>query len=195
MELVNKFLDGLKAALPLDELKELEVATGAKIEDINKLKSKYPKCPETLICLLQNIDGTYWREYGDKEISVCILGSDVEEGRYPYYLMSVQQILESSQEDEDVSYLLEYEDDEAVDPKINSEGLLGGTYIHFSDCMNNGGTSRLYIDFNPSDKGICGQVVRYLHDPDEYKVIANSFDEYLQDLIDNVFIYLQDEEI
>lgn len=38
---------------------------------------------------------------------------DVEEGRYPYYLMSVQQILESSQEDEYVSYIL-YE--KAVDP-------------------------------------------------------------------------------
>lgn len=29
MELVNKFLSGLKAALPLDELKELEAATDA----------------------------------------------------------------------------------------------------------------------------------------------------------------------
>lgn len=107
--------------------------------------------------------------------------------------MSVQQILESSQEDEDVSYIL-YEDDEAVDPKINSEELLGGTYIHFSDCMNNGGSSRLYIDFNPSDEGVCGQIIRYLHDPDEYRVIADSFDEYLQDLIDNEFIYLKDED-
>lgn len=191
--LVNKFLIGLKAAMQPDELKELEAATGAKIEDINELKLKYPKCPESLICLLQNIDGTYWRQYGDRKISVCILGSDVEEGRYPYYLMSVQQILESSQEDEDVSYIL-YEDDEAVDPKINSEGLLGGTYIHFSDCMNNGGSSRLYIDFNPSDEGVCGQIIRYLHDPDEFKVIADSFDKYLQDLIDNEFIYLKDED-
>ncbi len=90
---------------------------------------------------------------------------------------------------------LEYEDDdEAVDPKIRPNGLLGGTYIHFSVCMNNGGTSRLYIDFNPSDRGVCGQIVRYLHDPDEYKVIADSFDEYLQLLIDNEFIYLWDEE-
>lgn len=195
MKLVEKFLNGLKAALPPDEFEELEVATGAKIEDIDELKLKYPKCPESLICLLENIDGTYWRQYGDKEIGVCILGSDVEEGEYPYYLMSVQQMLKSSQYDEDVSYLLEDEDDyEAVDPKINPEGLRGGTYIHFSDCMNNGGTSRLYIDFDPSNEGVCGQVIRYLHDPDEYKVIANSFDEYLQGLIDNDFIYLQDKE-
>lgn len=119
----------------------------------------------------------------------------MDEGTYPYYLLSTQQMLESSKEDEDVSYLIEYPDDkEAVDPKINPEGLLPETYLHFSDCMNNGGTSRLYIDFNPSDKGVCGQIVRFLHDPDEYKVIANSFDEYLRDLIDDGFTFLETEE-
>ena len=34
----------------------------------------------------------------------------------------------------------------------------------------------------------------FLHDPDEYKVIANSFDEYLQDLIDGNFNFLDEEE-
>jgi cell wall assembly regulator SMI1 len=113
--------------------------------------------------------------------------------RYPYYLLSVKQMLESSQEDEDVSYVLD-DDDEALDPKINSEGLIGGTYIHFSDCINNGGSSRLYIDFNPSDQGVCGQIIRFLHDPDEFVVIAESFDAYLQDLINSDFIYLNDED-
>ena len=41
-----------------------------------------------------------------------------------------------------------------------------------------------------------GYVVKLFakHDPDEYKVIADSFDEYLQNLIDNEFIYLNDKE-
>lgn len=195
MDLVNKFLNGLRAAISTDELEELKKAYGATKEDIYRLRSEYPNCPESLIRLLENIDGTYWREYGESEIAVCILGSDVEEGNYPYYLLSTQQMLESSKEEEDVSYLLEYQDDEeAVDPKINPEGLIPGTYIHFSDCMNNGGSSRLYIDFNPSDEGSCGQIIRFLHDPDEYKVIANSFDEYLQDLIDGDFTFLENEE-
>ncbi|KIV61590.1 Protein involved in beta-1,3-glucan synthesis [Bacillus mycoides] len=39
-------------------------------------------------------------------------------------------------EEEDVSYLLEYQDDkDAVDSKINPKGLLPGTYIHFSDSI------------------------------------------------------------
>jgi len=31
-------------------------------------------------------------------------------------------------------------------------------WLHFSDCMNNGGTSRLFIDYSPSDKGVKGQI-------------------------------------
>lgn len=195
MDLINNFLKGLRSALSTDELKELNKACGATKEDIATLRAEYPNCPESLICLLENIDGTYWRKYGDTKIAVCILGSGVEEDTYPYYLLSAQQMLESSKEEEDISYLLEYQDDEeAVDPKINQEGLLPGKYLHFSDCMNNGGTSRLYIDFNPSDKGVSGQIIRFIHDPDEYEVVADSFDEYLQNLIDGGFIYLENEE-
>jgi hypothetical protein len=194
MDLVNKFLNGLRSALSTDEFEELNTACGATKDDIVKLRTEYPQCPESLISLLENIDGTYWREYEEKKIAVCILGSDVEEGKYPYYLLSTQQMLESSKEEEDISYLLEYQDEEeAVDPKINPEGLLPGTYIHFSDCLNNGGSSRLFIDFNPTDEGVCGQIIRFLHDPDQYEVIANSFDEYLQDLIDSGFIFLEKE--
>lgn len=118
MDLVNKFLNGLRAALSTGDLETLNKACGATKEDIDTLRSEYPNCPESLISFLENIDGTYWRQYGENEVAVCILGSDVEE--YPYYLLSTQQMLESSKEEEDVSYLLEYKDDEdVVDSKIN----------------------------------------------------------------------------
>ncbi|MGD6845401.1 SMI1/KNR4 family protein [Bacillus infantis] len=193
MELTNSFLKGLKKHLSPEELNELHKASGASKEDLSTLKSHYPNCPESLLNLLENIDGTYFRKYGEDQIAVCILGSDVEDGKYPYYLLSAQQMLESSKEEVDISYLSEYEEED-VDPKINPEGLLPGTYLHFSDCMNNGGTSSLYIDFNPTDQGVSGQIIRFLHDPDEFKVIANSFDEYLQGLIEDAFRYLYEAE-
>ncbi len=56
--------------------------------------------------------------------------------------------------------------------------------------MNNGGTSQLFIDFSPSERGKAGQIVRFLHDPDEFRVIADNFDEYLQKLIDNQFDFI-----
>lgn len=39
----------------------------------------------------------------------------------------------------------------------------------------------------------CGQIVRYLHDPDNYQVIADSFDAYLQGLIDGDYGFLIDD--
>ncbi len=66
-------------------------------------------------------------------------------------------------------------------------------WLHFSDCMNNGGTSRLFIDFSPSAKGKKGQVLRYLHDPDELVIAADSFDAYLQMLMDNEYDFITED--
>ena len=59
--------------------------------------------------------------------------------------------------------------------------------------MNNGGTSQLFIDFSPSEKGTKGQIVRFLHDPDEFRVIADSFEEYLKKLIDNKYNFINED--
>ena len=58
--------------------------------------------------------------------------------------------------------------------------------------MNNSKGS-LYIDFTPSSKGVFGQVIRYLHDPNELKVIADSFDEFLDMLIEEDFKFIDDD--
>ena len=58
----------------------------------------------------------------------------------------------------------------------------------------NGGTSALYIDFTPSEKGTCGQIVRYLHDPDEIEVIADSFDAFLDMIVESGMIFLDPDD-
>ena len=68
-------------------------------------------------------------------------------------------------------------------------------WLHFSDCMNNAGTSQLFIDFSPSEKGVKGQIVRFLHDPDEIGVIADSFDEYLEELIESGLDFISENMI
>ena len=68
-------------------------------------------------------------------------------------------------------------------------------WLHFSDCMNNAGTSQLFIDFSPSEKGVKGQIVRFLHDPDEIGVIADSFDEYLEELIESGLDFISENII
>lgn len=190
------YMDGLKKAYMENGAKEEwddfeKTVHGASETDIAALKEVYPDAPDSLIELLKIVDGTYWREYQGKEIAFYLLGSDVEE--YPYYLLSAKQIVQNQNEAYDfyadfVNREFDPEDI-PVDERIidDAEKM---KWLHFSDCMNNGGSSQLFIDFSPSDKGISGQIVRFLHDPDEMEVIADSFDEYLLKLMENKYDFI-----
>lgn len=166
---------------------------GASREDIAKLREIYPDIPDALVNLLGYVDGTYFREYEEGEILFYFLGSDME--NYPYYLLSSERIIEhrniaAADYSEDINreYSIEI-DDKIID---RSDGV---KWLHFSDCANNGGTSRLFIDFTPSEKGKSGQIVRYLNDPDEFKVIAESFDDYLKMLINTGCDFINEDTV
>lgn len=199
----KEYIEKLKAAYENCGLKKnwdgLEkIATGITDDNKQKLLSEYPEFPDTLMQILQKIDGTYWRKYGNKKITYYFFGSDVDEGEYPYYLFSAEQMLEQKDVAKNFADLIEYflENVENAyelyfDDRIQTD-VSKMKWLCFSDCMNNGGTSSLYIDFTPSEKGTKGQIIRYLHDPDELKVIANSFDEYLDMLIKNGFKFINE---
>ena len=199
MNIAEKYIEELKKAYYKNGGKEYwdkfeKIKVGATEENIQKIKEEFPETPDSLIELLKIVDGTYHREYQGQRIAFYLLGSDVM--GYPYYLLSSSQILENKK---DGYYLFggyidgEYEDVE-VDEKItdDSEKI---KWLHFSDCMNNGGTSKLFIDFSPSEKGKKGQIVRYLHDPDEIEVIADSFDEYLEKLMEHDLDFISKDTI
>ena len=199
MNIAEKYLEELKKAYYKNGGKEYwdkfeKIKAGATEENIKKIKEEFSETPDSLIKLLKIVDGTYHGEYQGEKIVFYFLGSDVM--GYPYYLLSSNQILENKK---DGYYLFggyidgEYEDVE-VDEKItdDSEKI---KWLHFSDCMNNGGTSKLFIDFSPSGKGKKGQIVRYLHDPDEIEVIADSFDEYLEKLIEHGLDFINEDTI
>lgn len=191
MTLVDTYLTGLKKVLPEDDLDQLELAHGASAADLQKLVERYPLCPASLLELLGKIDGTHFRDYPTGSVAVLMLGSDVYE--YPYYLSSVQQILEEGDAyTQSIAQI--YEDYLDEDPDLVGAGIDASLPMNkrlcFSQCMNNGGTSVLYLDFNPAASGTPGQVVRYLHDPDSYKVIAPSFDDYLRQLMDDRYSFI-----
>ncbi len=202
MSIIDKYLEGLiaKYEKATDEenkyaLKNFrELAEGASEESVAKLLEVYPDTPKSLIELLKKVDGTYHRKYEKGKLCFLILGSDIEE--YPYYLLSSEQIVETKHEAVEFygDYINgEYGDDVPVDKKLTDDSKKMN-WLHFSDCMNNGGTSQLFIDFSPSPQGKKGQIVRFLHDPDEIEVIADSFDEYLQDLMDYDYDFVVDYE-
>jgi len=199
MNTVEKYLSGLKKAYLDNNANESwehfeNIKHGAAKEDIGKLRNLYPDIPDALIGLLEYVDGTYWREYAGEEIAFYFLGSDVEQ--YPYYLLSSKEIIDN--QNQAIEYYSDYiertYDEVEIDEKItdNADSL---KWLHFSDCTNNGGTSQLFIDFSPSEKGKKGQVVRFLHDPDEFSVIADSFEEYLKKLMDNEYDFINENTL
>ncbi len=193
----EKYLVGLKKAYFDNSAKDTwehfeKIKHGSTKVNIEKLIRAYPNIPDALISLLEYVDGTYWREYAGEKIAFYLLGSDVDE--YPYYLLSSDEILQNQNQAIDYySDCIERKYDQVVvDDKITTK-TDNLKWLHFSDCMNNGGTSQLFIDFSPSSEGKSGQVVRFLHDPDEFKVIAESFEDYLNNLINNDYDFVHED--
>ena len=203
MNIAEKYINGLKKAYLDNNTKEIwehfeSIKHGAEKEDIMKIKEQYPLVPDSLLNLLEYVDGTYWREYQGEKVAFYFLGSDVSEYEYPYYLFSSEEIL-MNREQPVAGMLSDYirwfeEFGTAMDSKITNNAD-AAKWLCFSDCMNNGGTSKLYIDFTPSASGKVGQVIRFLHDPDEFKVIADSFDGYLETLIENEYSFINEDTI
>ncbi|MCK6231722.1 SMI1/KNR4 family protein [Stenotrophomonas indicatrix] len=194
MNLVDRFLSGLIPRLPEDDAPQWAWTEGASEADLQRLRAQWPQVPDSLVELLSRVDGTHFRDYPKGEVCVLMLGSDV--GDYPYYLRSIAQIFEDQQQWDD-SIRSIYEEWLEEEPEILGAGIDAdlpmSRRLCFSHCMNNGGTSMLYLDFDPAPGGNVGQVVRYLHDPDSYAVIAPSFDAYLQQLIDRDYSFLDEE--
>ncbi|AVJ32259.1 MULTISPECIES: SMI1/KNR4 family protein [Stenotrophomonas] len=194
MNLVDRFLSGLIPRLPEDDAPQWAWTEGASEADLQRLRAQWPQVPDSLVELLSRVDGTHFRDYPKGEVCVLMLGSDV--GDYPYYLRSIAQIFEDQQQWDD-SIRSIYEEWLEEEPEILGAGIDAdlpmSRRLCFSHCMNNGGTSMLYLDFDPAPGGSVGQVVRYLHDPDSYAVIAPSFDAYLQQLIDRDYSFLDEE--
>lgn len=193
MNIVDRFLSGLIPRLPEDDAPQWAWIEGASEADLQRLRAQWPQVPDSLVELLSRVDGTHFRDYPKGEVCVLMLGSDV--GDYPYYLRSIAQIFEDQQHWDD-SIRSIYEEWLEEDPEILGAGIDAdlpmSRRLCFSHCMNNGGTSMLYLDFDPAPGGSVGQVVRYLHDPDSYAVIAPSFDAYLQELIDRDYSFLDE---
>ncbi|XRD26736.1 SMI1/KNR4 family protein [Lysinibacillus fusiformis] len=180
------YFKNLLQYLPQEEQQQLQKANGATDAQIESLLEIFPQSPQSFIELLQDVNGTYHCKHGQETISVLVLGSDL--GDYPYYLKAVEQILADAQHQRETIFeryqdFLEYVD---IDKRVNMHVPLNER-LCFADCMNNGGTSSLYLDFSPAEGGKMGQVVRYVHDPDSFEVIASSFDEYLQQLVEGEY--------
>lgn len=198
-DIVKRYIEGLEQAYQNNNRKEeweqfVSVKEGASTEHIMRIKELFPEVPQSLVELLEYADGTYSRTYGNTTIRLYFLGSTLEE--YPYFLLSSEGIIENEclAQKWYSSYVNREFDPEdiPIDDKIIDDASKM-RWLHFSDCMNNGGSSQLFIDFTPSEKGNIGQVVMFVHDSDRMEVIADSFDEYLEKMIAWELDFIVDE--
>ena len=198
MDIVDHYLAGLRQALPPGPLARLDGASGATAAQLQTLLQAFPRCPASLLALLGQLNGTHWDDDEDgRDTAVLVLGADPAMGSYPYFLRSVEQILEDRQLYPD-SIVEIYGDPAGRACVVPGSGIdaeaSGRQRLCFAHCMNNGGTSMLYLDFAPAAGGVCGQVIRYVHDPDEYGVIAASFDDYLQVQINQEYAFVDPDQ-
>lgn len=196
--LAQRYIDGLEDhygqfGLADDWQAFMNTVHGATPEDLAAIKEKFLEVPQTLLDLLSIVDGTYWREYEGEQIAVLLLGGAED---IAYYLLSSEQIVNDTDASILIENMLEFEEDLRAQDLIDGRVELNknANWLHFADCFNNGGTSQLFIDFTPSPKGKPGQVIMFVHDPDEFIVIADSFDEYLQNLMESEYDFLEEED-
>lgn len=188
----NEFINGLdKKYHNSDEILEakysdfIEKKKGISNEELDNLIKVFPDIPKSLLELLKYSNGT----------DIYCFQSDVEGGKYPYYLINSSEMIEAK--DDAKIYYCDYisrrnTDDVEIDDKITND-VDNVKWLLFSNCMNNGGTSQLFIDFTPSKTGKVGQIIRYLHDPDSIVVIADSFDEFLEQIINSNYKFIDGE--
>ena len=135
--------------------------------------------PLILIDLLKVVNGVddYIEFFGISDISYCLFDS----GK----ILNTDNIFIRN----DLKEIYNF-DHLCIDDKIDIFNPNLNWFKIGQDSFNNGGTSSIFIDMTPSNKGTIGQIVVFIHDPDTYKVIANSLDEFLQNIIDNDFKFL-----
>lgn len=143
--------------------------------------------PNSLVELLKKINGSSPYD--------AILGT-YENELISYCLFSASQILSYAKNNylSFVSEMYEYTPEE-VDEKIDGSNPNLNWLCIGEDSFNNGGTSSLFIDLTPSELGKVGQVVIFVHDDDELLVIADSFDSYLDKLIETNCPFIEEPEI
>lgn len=200
MSTTGDYLAGLKAAYldrgGQDIWQEFDkVRRPASEADLAALVSAYPAIPAGLLEMLSFTDGTEMIRSDERILSYYLLGSDVDE--YPYYLCSARA-MEGNEVTRDRwlgDYVeRKYPEDVMVDERIGTDAA-SMNWLRFSNCMNGGGTSMLFLDFSPAGGGTVGQVVRFLHDPDSLTVLAPTFDDYLTMLIDHDYDFINEDTI
>jgi len=184
--LINNYINGLMEQYSDEEKNDFKLITPAPNEKIDLLRSIYPNIPVEIIQLLKKINGSSG-EYKGNYVRLDFFKDGYDDGII-YEFCSVDEMLEHTKID--ASWLDIYkselvsksdilEDEELFSEEIKVEAPIKDRLIFAQTDYSN-----LYIDFNPSKLGTTGQIISYIHDPDMYQVVHDSFSEFLKINVD-----------
>ena len=174
--LTSRYYDTLLRHLSTKDRAAFLELPGAEEDDITQVLEAYPNAPVDVIELLRLRDGT--------PFELPILGwhnGDFWEG---YSLNSCRDIIGNKSRESIIDfYGIDYsesEGDEIFDPRIDVTIPMFRRLFFAADTT----FYQLYVDVDPAPGGTVGQVIRFAGDGDEWLVIAPSFADYLQQVID-----------
>ncbi|WP_455089013.1 SMI1/KNR4 family protein [Peptoanaerobacter stomatis] len=166
---------------PVEEeyFEEYREISGVFEEDILSFEEKFN------IILPDDVKALYRYKNGSKYLS--ILPCVIDEREIPFYLMSLQEIEKTKEYFQNRDALLtEFTDyftnediDNMKDDRIKPY-LFNKRWIPFAKYCD---SCFLMLDFDPDKGGKEGQVICYIHDPDEVIYVASSITELVLEII------------
>ena len=191
-DIVNDYINGLIKAHK-EKNKDINLITHASENEIKRIRNLYPDVPEDFIDFISKTDGVTVDKDGFSHRPSLF---SIYEGHVTYRMVSINEIIHDA-ESGDITLAEIYpwfldedaDDDESACVEMDLHARIGDRILF----AENSGVYALYIDLKPSKLGTVGQIISYVHDPDSYSLVCNSFSDLLKQSVDSDFKYFFSE--
>ena len=153
------------------------LVNGATNEQIAMFEEKFGiKIPEDMKELYHYKDGS--------EGFYLFFPNDKCDREFQYRLLSLAEIEAEKEyfQNKDVLLTEIYSNDDSEDSRVKPY-LFNRKWIPFAEAS---GDIRLMMDFDPAQRGTYGQIICYIHDPDEIAYVAKTVTEVIDDTLLNI---------
>jgi len=186
-KLVCENFDDLEIDDPKEEgtYDDYLLVNGATNEQIAMFEEKFGiKMPEDMKELYHYKDGSKW--------FYLFFPDDKWDREFQYRLLSLAKIEKEKEyfQNEDALLTEFYSNDDSADKLLKSMGdsrikpyLFNRKWIPFAEAS---GDIFLMMDFDPAQEGTYGQIICYIHDPDEIVYVAKNITEVIDDTLLNI---------
>ena len=188
-KLVCENFEALELDDPAEEgtYNEYLCVNGATNEQIEMFEEKFSiKMPEDMKELYRYKDGSKWfyllfsNDKCDREFQYRLLSLAEIEKEKGYFQNKDALLAEfySYEDDDFTKKLLKRMEDSRVKPY-----LFNKKWFPFAEAS---GDIHLMMDFDPNNNGTYGQIICYIHDPDEIAYVAQTITEIIEDTLLNI---------